>query len=60
MHINDLLKTKKAQIIVEFIFYSMYSTFKYPVNLKKNYRSFALIYFKASATATFKLAHIKG
>ena len=28
MLINDLLKTKKAHIIVEFIFYSIYWTFK--------------------------------
>ena len=57
MHINDLLKTNKADIIVEFIFYSIYWTLKYPVNWgKKNSRSFALINFKTSAMATFKLA----
>ena len=59
MHIIDLFKTKKAHFIVEFIFYSIYWTFKYPMNLKTISRSFALINFKASATATFKLAHIK-
>ena len=59
MHINDLFKTKKAHFIAEFIFYSFYWTFKYPVNWKTNSRSFALIDFKASATAIFKLAHIK-
>ena len=59
MHINDLFKTKKAHFIVEFIFYSIYLTFKYPVNWKTISRSFALINFKASATATFKLANIK-
>ena len=59
MHINDLFKTKKAHIIVEFIFYSIYWTFKYPVNWITISRSFALINFKASATATFKLARIK-
>ena len=59
MHINDLFKTKKANFIVEFIFYNIYWTFKYPVNWKTISRSFALINFKASATATFKLAHIK-
>ena len=58
MHINDLFKTKKAHFIVEFIFYSIYLTLKYPVNWKTISRYFALINFKASATATFKLAHI--
>ena len=53
MHINELFKTKKAHFIAEFIFYSIYWTFKYPVNWKTNSRSFALINFKASATATF-------
>ena len=59
MHINDLFKTKKAHFIAEFIFYSIYLTFKYPVNWKTISRSFALTNYKASATATFKLAHIK-
>ena len=59
MHINDLFKTKKAHFIVEFIFYSIYWTFKYPENWKTISRSFALIHFKASATVTFKLAHSK-
>ena len=65
MHINDLFKTKKAHFIAEFIFYSInfilftFYTFKYPLNWKTIYMSFALINFKASATATFKLAHIK-
>ena len=58
MHINDLFKTKKAQFIAEFISYSIYSTFEYPVNWKTISRSFALINFKASAMTTFKLAHI--
>ena len=55
MHINDLLKTKKAHIIVEFIFYSIYWTFKYPVNW---IFFLALINLKAPATATFKLAQM--
>ena len=59
MHIIDLFKTKKAHFIVEYIFYSNHWTFKYPMNWKTISRSFALINFKASATATFKLAHIK-
>ena len=59
MHINDLFKTKKAHFIVELYIYSIYWTFKYPLNWKTIFRSFALINFKASATATFKLAHIK-
>ena len=58
-NINDLFKTKKAHFIAGFIFYSIYWTFKYPVNWKTNSRSFSLINFKASATTTFKLAHIK-
>ena len=59
MHINDLFKTKKAHFIVEFIFYSIYWAFKYPVDWTTISRSFALINFKASAMATFKFAHIK-
>ena len=59
MHINDLFKTKKAHFIVELYIYSIYLTFKYTLNWKTIFRSFALINFKASATATFKLAHIK-
>ena len=42
MHINDLFKTKKAHFIVEFIFNSIYWTFKYPLNWKTISRSFAL------------------
>ena len=53
------LKLKKAHFIAEFIFNSIYWTFEYPVNWKTISRSFALKNFKASATATFKLAHIK-
>ena len=37
MHINDLFKTEKAHFIAEFIFYSIYWTFKYPVNWKNNF-----------------------
>ena len=59
MHINDLFKTKRAHIIVEFIFYSIHWAFKYSVNWKTISMSFALINSKASATATFKLAHTK-
>ena len=59
MPINDLFETKKSHIIVEFIFYSIYWTFKYPVNWITLSMSFALINFKASATAIFNLAHIK-
>ena len=54
MHFYDLLKTKNTCI------FCIYWTFKYPVKLKKIFSmAFELIDFKASATATFKLALIK-